>query len=353
MARTLVLGNGMPGAEKQALALAEKIGLPYTLCHKLPGMAQLPTAMQLAACRSEFGRNLLGLSNVQPPHPTVAISCGRGSIPASVALKAASQDETLTVHVQRPACSESRFDLVVAPRHDYCNGPPPPPNVLLTDGALHNVTKTSLRSARLAWAAEMEPLPAPRLAVLIGGTVSRRWWQRPLAPESSAESLTTLLHSAASAVGHLGGSLLLATSRRTPIEARLSLETTLTGLPVPARAWGPEATPNPYEGLLSWADHLLVTADSVSMVSEACGTGKPVYVAGPRECSRRFLAFHEGLLAANRTREWCGVLEPTSSILQKPGMEDEEISEASTDTALAAARVRRMLGERDVETGIS
>lgn len=31
--------------------------------------------------------------------------------------------------------------------------------------------------------------------------------------------------------------------------------------------------PNPHMGHLAWADAFVVTADSVSMVSEACGTG--------------------------------------------------------------------------------
>ena len=46
-------------------------------------------------------------------------------------------------------------------------------------------------------AAELQSLPAPRLAVLVGGTVSRRWWQRPLAPDLNADALVSLLHSEA------------------------------------------------------------------------------------------------------------------------------------------------------------
>ena len=35
---------------------------------------------------------------------------------------------------------------------------------------------------------------------------------------------------------------------------------------------------NPYFAMLGWADAILVTADSVSMLSDACTTGKPVYL---------------------------------------------------------------------------
>ena len=36
---------------------------------------------------------------------------------------------------------------------------------------------------------------------------------------------------------------------------------------------------NPYFGYLALADAIVVTGDSVSMTSEACASGKPVYVA--------------------------------------------------------------------------
>jgi len=44
---------------------------------------------------------------------------------------------------------------------------------------------------------------------------------------------------------------------------------------------------NPYLGLLSLADAIVVTSDSVSMISEACFTGKPVYVEVLPDRSRR------------------------------------------------------------------
>ena len=43
--------------------------------------------------------------------------------------------------------------------------------------------------------------------------------------------------------------------------------------------WRPDDSANPYFGMLALGDELVVTADSVSMLSEACATGKPVYMA--------------------------------------------------------------------------
>ena len=49
----------------------------------------------------------------------------------------------------------------------------------------------------------------------------------------------------------------------------------------------PRTATNPYAGLLGWADRLVVTPDSVNMISEACATGKPVYTFAPRPIARQ------------------------------------------------------------------
>ncbi|EOD18216.1 hypothetical protein EMIHUDRAFT_349917, partial [Emiliania huxleyi CCMP1516] len=39
--------------------------------------------------------------------------------------------------------------------------------------------------------------------------------------------------------------------------------------------------------MLAWSDYVVVTADSVSMASEAAAAGKLVYVASAEECTGR------------------------------------------------------------------
>lgn len=63
---------------------------------------------------------------------------------------------------------------------------------------------------------------------------------------------------------------------------------------------------NPHLGHLAWADTFIVTADSVSMLSEACSTGKPVYVVGGDRCRGKIAAFHRTLQARGATRPFTG-----------------------------------------------
>ena len=74
-----------------------------------------------------------------------------------------------------------------------------------------------------------------------------------------------------------GGSLLVTTSARTP---RASIETLAAAISVPAQLfrWTPHAVDNPYYGYLALADSIIVTCDSVMMLTEACATCKPVYM---------------------------------------------------------------------------
>ena len=67
---------------------------------------------------------------------------------------------------------------------------------------------------------------------------------------------------------------------------------------------------NPYFGLLGLADFIVVTADSVNMVSEAASTGKPVYVVPLPGGSPKFEAFHQRLIDDGVTRVFDKKLEP-------------------------------------------
>jgi mitochondrial fission protein ELM1 len=101
---------------------------------------------------------------------------------------------------------------------------------------------------------------------------------------------------------------------------------------VPAGAWiwdgGGE---NPYFGMLACADAILVTADSVSMVSEAVATSVPVYLLRLPGKSRRIGMFMDGLVEDGRVRDFAGTLD-----LWDTGPLD--------DTAMAGAELRRRLG---------
>ena len=226
------------------------------------------------------------------------------------------------MHVQRPPCDASQFDLVVAPAHDFAGWSigSPPPGVCLTAGSLHDVTPAALAAARAApEAAALAALPRPRLAVLLGGPTTARWWQWPRAPERR-RSARTLLRSSGRRRG-ARRQRAVTCSRRTPAavvdEVDDLLATAATGAgggaSCPVWRWRDARDgPNPYTALLATADHIVVTADSINMLSEACGTGKPVYTDGADACRGRFAACHDTFGERGLARPWAGVLDDES-----------------------------------------
>jgi hypothetical protein len=74
------------------------------------------------------------------------------------------------------------------------------------------------------------------------------------------------------------GSLLISTSARTSKRTVEEFQRQFT-VPNCLYDWRADDESNPYFGILALSDELIVTADSISMLGEACATGKPVYMA--------------------------------------------------------------------------
>ncbi len=311
-----VVTDGKAGMENQCLGLAEALGLtPVVKRIKLRSpWLQLSPFLRLGL-RYSFSRKG---DPVAPPWPDILISTGRASIPAPLYVRRASGGKTFTVQLQNPVIAPSRFDLVVVPRHDGLTGP----NVMTTRGALHRVTPEMLRKEAEKLLPQVAHLPSPRIAVLIGG--SNAVYQ--LTPREMM-LLTAQLRDL---VKGNGGSLMITPSRRTGEDNLKILQDGLRD--VPAYIWnGQEA--NPYYGMLGLADTILVTCDSVNMVSEACTTGKPVYVIELAGGSDKFRRFHQSFRDDGLTRPFEGKLESWSY-------------EPLNDVGLVAARIREMMAAR-------
>ena len=277
--------------ESQCLGLAEALGLD-------PGVLriELRNPWRYLAPHLRVGlRHAFGGDPLVPPWPDLLIGTGRQSVPASLHVRQRSP-RTKRVQIQNPGISPHNFDLVIAPMHDDLWGV----NVIQTIGALHRATPQRLANeARL-----IEPwlacLPRPYIGVLIGGA---NGVYRFGADEARALAANLMRHAR-----DLGGSLLVTPSRRTGEENISILRSALSG--TPGFVW--EGTgPNPYFGILGTADVLLVTADSVNMITEACASGHPVLIYGLPGSSKKFANFHKALTLRGYARLYEGALENT------------------------------------------
>lgn len=282
-ASTWTLTDGHAGNLRQAHALAMALGRPardWTLEARAPwrwaSPRWLPGAMR--AFGAEFSEHLK-----QPP--ALAIGCGRQAALATRLLRTAG---TRTVQILDPRVAPRHWDLVIAPAHDELHGD----NVIRLLGSLHPVDDAWLAGARLQFAA-LATLPQPRTALLLGGASAHARFE-----PGHFDELTSRLQRM---VADEGGCLLITASRRTPADISARLRERFAR--IAGVIWtGPADGANPYPGLLACADRIVCTADSVNMLSEACATTVPVFVAGVDRLDGRPRRFVDSLLGLGRVR---------------------------------------------------
>ncbi|HYL34159.1 MAG TPA: mitochondrial fission ELM1 family protein [Stellaceae bacterium] len=225
------------------------------------------------------------------PWPDIMISCGRLAAAPARAAKRASGGRIFWVQVQDPGFASSEADLIVMPRHDGDGGH----NAFVTLGAVHRVTPTRLAEGARRFGSLLARLRRPLVAVLLGG--DNRVYRL------TAVRLAALIGQLA-ALAQQGYGLAITTSRRSGSGVAAQLRQALPD----AFIWSGDGD-NPYFGLLALADAILVTADSVNMISEAAATGKPVHVVELEGGSAKFARFHAALRAAKATRPFTGAIE--------------------------------------------
>jgi len=320
MREAWVITDGTAGNERQALALAQAMDVPARVL-ALP--LRKPWAW-FAPRELPGGRLALGVRDREafaPPWPKLAIGCGRSAALLTRLLRELSDRECFCVQVLDPRIDPRHWDAVIAPRHDGLHGG----NVIETLGSLNPVDDAWLANGREAFA-EFGHLPQPRTAVLLGG------------PRRGIAFDDAFLHALVAGITHRlqreGGSVLATASRRTPPALARGLREALAHFP--GTFWSGEADgPNPYPGLLAWADRIVATPDSVNMLSEAAAVGVPVHTLAPAPLPDKLARFH----AALRER---GSLHDLD---HEPG---RNIASPLRETAHVAGQLRRK-----IETGLA
>ena len=228
------------------LALARAVGWPFEV-------------KQLRFAGPEFpvlSRMLLknGASVLTPPWPDLVL-CAEAS-PSVIAkhVKQISGGKTRAVCIGRPAGSADGFDLVITTAQYRV---PPAPNVVEISMPI---------AAEAAPAAASSPPDGP-IAVIIGG---------PAFPDRLDHAAALKLSADVLAYAKTRNRVLAVhTSPRTPKDVIGALASTITA-PHRLHVFGPGE--NRYREVLAEASEIVVTSDSVSMVSDALNAGKPVSI---------------------------------------------------------------------------
>ena len=303
-----ILSEGLAGLQSQGLGLTEAAGLRADMRVLTPSAPWKWIAARL------WPRPLSVVAgSLRAPLPDLIIGCGG----MAAAVLAALRDKARpVVQVQNPRMSIGRFDLIIANRHDELTGP----NVIVTRTALHRVTPERLAAEAERWRDRFAALPRPLVAVLLGGNNGRYRLDPGVGAKLAAELAAMMRRDK---VG-----LMVTPSRRTdPAVTALVAEAIE---PLGGFVWNGTGE-NPYFGMLALADLIVVTQDSVSMISEAAATTAPVLIAELPGQSRRQGLFLKVMRDEGRVRLFEGRFAPWQVT-------------PMNDTPEAAAAMRRRLG---------
>ena len=223
----------------------------------------------------------------------IIISCGRKSVIPSIYLKKKFKKKIMNIHIQDPKVSLDNFDFVVIPEHDGVNGK----NVITTKGAIHY-----LRDEELAGNKDyLKPhIKKENLVTLIVGGPNKYY-------DYNEESVQEIFSKIDRNFIKKGFQLIFVPSMRTPQKIIDLAKNFFNSDQIIIT----EVDKKAYLSSLKISNHIVVTCDSTSMISEAAITGKPIYVAQMPSIKKneRFVKFFELFKSLNVIKDLGNTVE--------------------------------------------
>ncbi len=253
----LLLGSRR-GDNNQVLALGEALGLPFetrTIFYKRTARLRMNLFPESVGHLTAASRRWL-----QPPWPDLVIGVGQRTVPVARWIREQSGGRTRLIRLGHPRAPNVLFDLVITTRQYPV---PAGENVITLPLAMNRFRKPPKPTPEeQAW---LDAHPRPHLLLSVGGAAPM--WRLDL--DELREAAGNLVRRAETK----GGTLIVIGSPRTPPDAWTAIGDAIGGSRGVAIV---EDAAVRYPVALNDADEQFVTADSVSMISEAVITGKPV-----------------------------------------------------------------------------
>ena len=283
----LLLTEGMHGMISQVEGLAKSLNLDF-----IHEKIEINNFWKLIPPKFTPIKSFVFKNNIDEDFDIV-ISCGRKSVIPSIYLKKKFKNKIMNIHIQDPKVSLNNFDFIIAPEHDGLTGS----NVLNSKGAIHYLRDDEL-SQNIDY---LKPyIKKEKIVTLIMGGPNKYY-------NFDKESIEQIFLRIYNIFIKKNFQLIFIPSLRTPqniidLAKKYFDKNQLIITEVDKRA---------YLSALKLSNHIIVTCDSTSMISEAAMTGKPIYVAQitPVKRNSRFRKFFELFKSLNIIRDLENSLE--------------------------------------------
>ena len=252
----LLLTEGMHGMISQVEGLAKALDLEF-----IHEKIELNNFWKLFPPKLTPVKNFVFKNEITHTF-NIVISCGRKSVLPSIYLKNKFKNKIMNIHIQDPKVSLNNFDYIVAPEHDDLQGK----NVLTSKGSIHHLTNSDLEENKNYLSSRIDD-QKKIVAFIIGGPTKYYSYEEKVIDEIFLKVKNNFLNK--------GYQAIIIPSMRTPKSTIKKAKDYFVQGQVVIDTVDKKA----YLSALKLADHIVVTCDSTSMISEAAITGKPIYVA--------------------------------------------------------------------------
>ena len=252
----LLLTEGMHGMVSQVEGLAKALNLDF-----IHEKIELNNFWEFLPPKITPVKNFVFKNKIDRDF-NIVISCGRKSVIPSIYLKKKFKNKIMNIHIQDPKVSLNNFDFVVAPEHDGLMGK----NVLTSKGAIHYLRSEELDLNENYLTSKMSK--EKKIVTLIVGGPNKYY-------DFNDINIEKIFLKIEKNFIQNGYQLIFIPSMRTPASIIKKAEDFFDKNQIIIQDVNKKA----YLSSLKLADHIVVTCDSTSMISEAAITGKPIYVA--------------------------------------------------------------------------
>ncbi len=252
----LLLTEGMHGMVSQVEGLAKALDLDF-----IHEKIELNNFWKFLPPKITPAKSFI-FKNKLEEYFSIVISCGRKSVIPSIYLKNKYKSKIINIHIQDPKVSLNNFDFVVVPEHDRLTGA----NVLTTKGAIHYLTKDELVLSQNYLKSKIDP-KKKIVSFIIGGPNKYYSYDDNIVDNVFLKVKKNFIQN--------NYQVIIIPSMRTPKKIIEKTQNYFDNNQIVI----PNVDKKAYLSSLQLADHIVVTCDSTSMISEAALTGKPIYVA--------------------------------------------------------------------------
>ena len=257
-----VISDGTKGMENQSLALAKLLSKNFKLIRYNPPyfLKKFPLIRNLFIFKIKDHL----LKNIHPPK--IVITTGKRMAGVSLALKSILKENVKTIHIQNPKLPFEYFDLLLIPEHDNVTAK----NIIQTKGALSFFDYDELKKIEEKKIKLIKRNKKSLILLILGGNNKR---YKPKNSDYYCLSMKIV-----EATKSLNCQLVVLPSRRTPLKAVKILNSSFLKHNENFQIMT-SSQQNLYPDILKIADYIIVTSDSVNMISETATLSSPLFVS--------------------------------------------------------------------------